>query len=199
MANPMAVKELRKAVEQIPITYEDAIVYFYTEGKTFDCHIVPIKSFHILPEEVDGEKKIVFTEYVYKEEPLIVHNVMYYKGKNYLKQPQTSCSECSFFGADICKIANNGNIDIPCDNNIWKSFDKIRLTDELACSRRDIGDIYITHRTSKSIVRFTHIVKSEKIYNGCIEYNGAMLMPIAFDLTTAEELQEHLKLKGDNQ
>jgi len=125
-----------------------------------------------------------------KEEPLFVHNVMSYKGKNYLKQIGTDCSDCHIHNELCTKL--------PCQNGedyIWKSFDDIKLTDELSCTRKDIGDIYIKHRVSKDIFRFTHTVSGQTknvVYNGCIEYNGGLLMPIAFDLATAEELKEYL-------
>lgn len=185
---PLTLKGLKHFVDQgIKYGYEDSVVYFDTEAKTFDCHIVPIKTVSFVSEEVAGEKIVILHEYIpLPEEPLIVHNVMSYKGKNYLKHIGSNCASCSIHN-ELC-------IKLPCQNGeniIWKSFEDIQITDELACMRKDIGDVYLKHRTSNTIFRFTHVVQNNRnpLYNGCIEYNSGMLMPIAFDLATAEELQ----------
>lgn len=73
---PMKLYELQHYVDKlIEQGYSDTPVYFDTEAKTYDCHIVPIGSINLVPKEAVGEDHIVLSEYIEKpEEPLIVHN-----------------------------------------------------------------------------------------------------------------------------
>lgn len=122
--------------------------------------------------------------------PLIVHNVMKYKKEYYLKQISNnpSCEGCSCFieGGD-CIIPEDKQGECGLGTYIWKSFKDIQITDELACMRKDIGDIYITNRTKGKTIRFTHLTSK-----GFVEFEDTLLAPIAFELATTEEIQEYL-------
>jgi predicted SAM-dependent methyltransferase len=132
---------------------------------------------------------------VKSEEPLIVHNVMSYKDKNYLKQYiqiNPNCNKCEL------KSDNNNPFNIcrgkfKCDSfSYWKLFDNIQITDGLACMRKEIGDIYITRINSFGAVFPLYYV----LKNNTIDYTqeGYMEIPIdKFRLSTAEELQEYFK------
>lgn len=193
---PMKLYELQHYVDKlIAQGYSDVPVYFDTEAKLYDCHIVPIGSINIVPKEAVGEDHIVLYEYIEKpEEPIIVHNVMSYKGKNYLKQlslqwdPSNidSCKFCSF--NEDCPL-----IDMACEDNfIWKSFDDIRITDELACMRKDIGDIYLYNIQENKIDKLTYVEDGRKSYVHTIGWRSTN---DNMRLATAEEIQKHLEGK----
>jgi len=135
-----------------------------------------------------------------KEEPLIVHNVMSYKGKNYLKHPRIkhdgSCFDCAIesMRSSVCQSLNDCSV---YKDYIWKSFDDIKLTDGLACMRKDIGDIYI-----KGALEHVLILKGIELVDGILKAliyipensndNRLQFTSIGhLRLATAEELQEY--------
>lgn len=199
---PMKLYELQHYVDKlIAQGYSDVPIYFDTEAKSYDCHIVPIGSINIVPKEAVGEDHIVLYEYIEKpEEPIIVHNVMSYKGKNYLKQlslqwdPSNidSCKFCSF--NEDCPL-----IDMACEDNfIWKSFDDIQITDELACMRKDIGDIYLTYTQSdkNKIGLILYSVRGSRLITSNYDDSDPVFNdPEYVRLATAEEIQKYLEDK----
>lgn len=149
----------------------------------------------VIREEVKFNAKLQgYIIPVKSEEPLIVHNVLSWKGKNYLKQPfidsSDHCSGCYFEKDECCR-----DWEYECnDNYIWKSFDDIQITDELACMRKDIGDIYITYKVKLITIEIFKLMGT----NGdiCLIQDGRTPCPVnAFELATAEELQEYFKDK----
>lgn len=130
-----------------------------------------------------------------QEEPLIVHNVMLYRGKNYLAQPisqpisKNRCEKCALCENDIVD-----NLKINCHEYFkclpscyWKSFDDITIDDNLACMRKDIGSIGLVDRYS-NFMRLYGVSKDKYILHPelgkiAIEYQGIRL-------ATAKELQE---------
>ena len=76
-------------------------------------------------------------------------------------------------------------------NTIWKSFDDIQITDELACMRKDIGDIYIALQSDGVyILELLAIINDE-----CIVGAGARYDLCNIRLATAEEIQKYLENK----
>jgi len=131
---------------------------------------------------------------VKSEEPLIVHNVMSWKGKNYLKQLNNNkgCTGCDFHTEEIGKPQKCTDA-VHISGVIWKSFEDIEITDELACTRKDIGDIYITYniRTTIELQVFKFMGISDTIL---LIQDGRVACPIkSYRLATAEELQEYFK------
>lgn len=193
---PMKLYELQHYVDKlIAQGYSDVPVYFDTEAKSYDCHIVPIGSINIVPEEAVGEDHIVLSEYIEKpEDPLIVHNVMTYRGKNYLKQRYEQNHDC-----DICGLSHT-NIDdcrekTQCNREndfYWKSFDDIKITDELACMRKDIGDIYLYNIQENKIDKLTYVEDGRKSYVHTIGWRSTN---DNMRLATAEEIQKYLEDK----
>jgi len=131
---------------------------------------------------------------VKSEEPLIVHNVISWKGKNYLKQIGTGCNACSIHD-ELCSK-------LPCQNGedyVWKLFDDIQITDELACMRKEIGDIYISGSLNKIfILEGVKTIKGEVkalIYvpKNPSEYQLQWVSVAHLRLATIEEIQEYFK------
>ncbi|HQM96875.1 MAG TPA: hypothetical protein PK705_07700, partial [Clostridia bacterium] len=115
----MKLYELQHYVDKlIEQGYSDTPVYFDTEAKTYDCHIVPIGSINLVPKEAMGEDYIILYEYQYTEkpeEPLVVHNVMSYKGKNYLKQLSLQCDPSNIDSCKFCSFDKDcPRIDMKC-------------------------------------------------------------------------------------
>jgi len=193
---PMKLYELQYHVDKlIEQGYSDTLVYFDTEAKSYDCHTVPIGSINLVPKESMGEDYIILYEYQYTEkpeEPLVVHNVMSYKGKNYLKQLSLQCDPSNIDSCKFCSFDKDcPRIDMKCgDNFIWKSFDDIQITDELACMRKDIGDIYIALQSDGVyILELLAIINDE-----CIAGAGARYDLCNIRLATAEEIQKYLEM-----
>jgi len=138
-----------------------------------------------------------------KDEPLIVHNVMSYKGKNHLAQKAEAmrCTKCAL--QDITTIDKDEQ-EIACvnyfkclSNCYWKSFNGIEITDELAYMRKDIGDIYL-----KGSLQQLLILRGIELINGVIKAliyvpKNPLDKQLQFTsvehlrLATAEELQEY--------
>lgn len=194
---PMKLYELQHHVDKlIEQGYSDTPVYFDTEAKTYDCHIVPIGSINLVPKESMGEDYIILYEYQYTEkpeEPLVVHNVMSYKGKNYLKQLSLQCDPSN---TDSCKFCSFDKdcplIDMKCgDNFIWKSFDDIQITDELACMRKDIGDIYVFNIQEDQIDKLVYVENNCDMYVHTLGWRSTNKN---IRLATAEEIQKYLEM-----
>lgn len=192
---PMKLYELQYHVNKlIEQGYSDIPVYFDTEAKTYDCHIAPIGSINLVPKEAMGEDYIILNEYQYAEkpeEPLIVHNVMSYKGKNYLAQKAEAmrCTKCKMDG--VLEDVDCSKHFQCISNCYWKSFDDIHITDELACMRKDIGDIYliITDNDTSMIDKFYGITA----YNAVLVSSKDTYKEYV-RLATAEEIQKYLEM-----
>lgn len=132
------------------------------------------------------------------EDPFIVHNVMKYGKEYYLKQLATKgCEGCAFDCSEETQLCYGLNIHK--DGFIWINFKDIQITDELACSRKDIGDIYLkgalnTLLILKSVTRVYGVLKAI-IY---IPKNpkSSQLQWTTIDhlrLATIEEIQEEIQ------
>jgi len=144
-------------------------------------------------EEFEELCKMVGLPRPVKEEPLIVHNTLRYKGKNYLKQPRKDwCDDC-----DIVELLPK-NKGLLCADYfkcskfkfIWKLFDDITIDDNLACMRKDIGDIYVVVYTIGLGDRICKLIY--------VNEEGVLTDPYikgTSRLATAEELQEYFKEK----
>jgi hypothetical protein len=193
---PMKLYELQHYVDKlIEQGHSDTPVYFDTEAKTYDCHIVPIGSINLVPKEAMGEDYIILYEYQYtekSEEPLIVHNVMSYKGKNYLRQ-LGNCTDCSIYGIechnDISVMQFGYKTKCVDTNTIWKSFDDIQITDELACMRKDIGDIYVFNIQEDQIDKLVYVENDRDMYVHTLGWRSTNKN---IRLATAEEIQKNI-------
>lgn len=128
------------------------------------------------------------------EEPIIIHNVMSYKGKNYLKQLSLQWDPSNIDSCKFCSFNEDcPPIDMACEDNfIWKSFDDIRITDELACMRKDIGDIYLYNIQENKIDKLTYVEDGRKSYVHTIGWRSTN---DNMRLATAEEIQKYLEDK----
>lgn len=130
---------------------------------------------------------------VKSDEPFIVHNVMSYKGKNYLKQSRIkndgSCFGCDMEGmrSTVCQSMNDCSV---YKDFIWKSFEDIQITDELACMRKDIGDIYLIDNF-KNIMELLGVLYKKYIFHK--EVGRVHIERQGLRLATAEELQKYFK------
>ena len=193
----MKLYELQHLVDKlIEQGYSDTLVYFDTEAKSYDCHTVPIGSINLVPKEAMGEDYIILYEYQYTEkpeEPLVVHNVMSYKGKNYLKQLSLQCDPSNIDSCKFCSFNKDCPlIDMKCgDNFIWKSFDDIHITDELACMRKDIGDIYVFNIQEDQIDKLVYVENNCDMYVHTLGWRSTNKN---IRLATAEEIQKYLEM-----
>jgi hypothetical protein len=154
------------------------------------------------PRTIKSLKDAGYIIPVKSEEPLIVHNVMSYKGKNYLRQFNRGCNECYFHGIECHKEEQGENKSdnnimafghkTNCDgtNTIWKLFDDIIIDDSLACMRKDIGDIYIIDNEGKYISPIYGVTSNNEVVGN---YIGIFVNECR--LASAEELQEYFKDK----
>lgn len=129
------------------------------------------------------------------EEPLIVHNVMKYKGEYYLKQPcPILCTNCSLLNeGEGCLIydSDEGEKCRFSNNYSWKSFKDIQITDELACMRKDIGDIYLTYDNKEGLILYS-VRGSRLITSSHDDRDPIFNDPDYVRLATAEEIQKYL-------
>jgi len=125
-----------------------------------------------------------------QETPLIIHNVLSYKGKNYLRQ-LGSCPDCSMYGIEChstkSTIQFGHKLDCTGTKTIWKSFDDIVIDDSLACTRKDIGDIYLFNKEENNIDTLIYVERNVVTTSGWRSTKGNMR------LATAEELQKYFK------
>jgi hypothetical protein len=121
------------------------------------------------------------------EETLIVHNVMSYRGKNYLKHISTrGCEGCEFHTEEIGKPQKCKD-SMHIRGVIWKSFDDIEITDELACMRKDIGDIYVM------IIEENRVDNLIAVDNKSVITSGWRATLSNIRLATTEELQKYFQ------
>lgn len=147
--------------------------------------------------------------YIIEDKPLIVHNVMSHKGKNYLLQKINSlesesregcCSNCSIAHMSLEERENFKRSETCRQNEAyyyWKSFEDIQITDELACMRKDVGDIYLKGSISHLMI-LSQVLDKDNVIIYVPKAPKAFKVQRTFihedlRLATAEELQEYFK------
>ena len=120
-----------------------------------------------------------------KEELIIVHNVLKYKGEYYLKQVATNnCISCALYNKTDCYITGN----MCCGEGFnWKSFKDIQITEEQARELFSaIGlvetiDMAIDESKKHGYIRKSAVEEAEEMYQEWLYAMEATSSPINKD------------------